>query len=71
MIETYIGVWTSVERGGVNVLVCSCLGERTTCVCGGGGGGEGVGFRERVRCLYLRDFSVIEICALMVDQFVS
>ena len=30
------------ERG-VNVLVCWCLGERTTslcvCVCGGGGGG--------------------------------
>ena len=24
------------KRGGVNVLVCSCLGERSACVCGGG-----------------------------------
>ena len=34
------------REGGVNVLVCSCLGERTTsvCVCVGGRGG-GVGFR--------------------------
>ena len=43
------------REGGVNVLVCSCLWERTTCVWGGGGS------RERVRCLYLGDFSVIEI----------
>ena len=32
------------REGGVNVLVCSCLGERTTSVCGGGRGG-GVGLR--------------------------
>ena len=36
------------RKGGVNVLVFSCLGERPTCVCVGGGrrgGGGGVGFR--------------------------
>ena len=32
VIETYNGVRTLEERGGVNVLVCSCLGERTICV---------------------------------------
>ena len=25
------------KRGGVNMLVCLCLGERTTCVCVWGG----------------------------------
>ena len=34
VIETYIWVRTLEEKGGVNVLVCSCLGERTTCVWG-------------------------------------
>ena len=43
MIETYIGVRTLEERGGVNVLVCSCLGERTACVSGGGGDRRGGG----------------------------
>ena len=41
VIETYIGVRTLQERD-VNVLVCWCLGERTTslyvCVCVVGGG---------------------------------
>ena len=38
VIETYIGVRTLEERGGVNVLVCSCLGgENDVCVGGGGG----------------------------------
>ena len=32
--DLYIGAWTLEERGGVNVLVCSCLGERTACVWG-------------------------------------
>ena len=42
VIETYIGVRTDFRReGGVNVLVCSCLGERTTCVWGAT---EGVGW---------------------------
>ena len=39
VIETYIGVWTLEEKGGVNVLVCWCLGERTTSLCGCGGRG--------------------------------
>ena len=43
VIETYIGVRTLEERGGVNVLVCSCLGERTACVSGGGGDRRGGG----------------------------
>ena len=59
VIETYIGVRTLQERG---VLMCSCVGvwgrERLlyVCVCVVGGLTS-----DRVRCLYLRDFSVIEI----------
>ena len=41
--DLYWGPDFTIERG-VNVLMCWCLGERTTslCVCGGGGrGGRG------------------------------
>ena len=36
------------REGGVNVLVCSCPGERTTCVCGQGGQGGWLQIKSEV-----------------------